>query len=417
MPKKASQIENSIYRLFEITPIPIALSFPDGKLEYVNPAFNRLLGYSSGEIYADDVIITHHNDIKVNKVIRKSLTEHPFSPVQIEKRYKHKLGHTIYAQLNIVAQPNDEGAIKRYISQLVDLTKIKQSDAAEILLNNLVNQSGDAIYVIEPKFGQIVNCNQLAYRRLGYTKSELLKLKVTHLNPRLQPDGKWQKYCEKIKTNGSLIVESLHTRKDGTKFPIEANISFIKYNDTDYFLAIVRDIARRKKREQEALEYANLDPLTKLPNRSVLETKLKGMLSKAEKQQKLIAFLYIDIDNFKQINDNYGHAVGDDVLVGTANRLKHCVRKSDVVIRLGGDEFLMVMNGLESKTFLESIANKLLKEFNSPFHIQSQNIKVEASIGVSIYADNNTDVHTLIQLADEAMYQAKKKTGSSIYYI
>jgi len=141
------------------------------------------------------------------------------------------------------------------------------------------------------------------------------------------------------------------------------------------------------------------------------------MLSKAEKQQKLIAFLYIDIDNFKQINDNYGHAVGDDVLVGTANRLKHCVRKSDVVIRLGGDEFLMVMNGLESKTFLESIANKLLKEFNSPFHIQSQNIKVEASIGVSIYADNNTDVHTLIQLADEAMYQAKKKTGSSIYYI
>jgi len=175
MPRNTSKIENSIYRLFEITPIPIALSFPDGKLEYVNPAFNQLLGYSAEEVYADDIIITHHDDIQVNKIIRKSLKEDPFSPVQIEKRYKHKLGHTIYAQLNIVAQPNDEGGITRYISQLVDLTAIKQSDAAEILLNRLVNQSSDAIYVVEPKFGQIVNCNQLAYRRLGYTKSELLK--------------------------------------------------------------------------------------------------------------------------------------------------------------------------------------------------------------------------------------------------
>ncbi len=393
------------------------MSFPDGKLEYVNPAFNQLLGYSAEEIYADDVTITHRHDIKVNKIIRKSLKEHPFSPVQIEKRYIHKLGHTIYAQLNIVAQPNDDGSIKRYISQLVDLTKIKQSDAAEILLNNLVNQSGDAIYVMEPKFGQIVNCNQLAYRRLGYTKSELLKLTVANLNPRLKPDEKWQSYCEAVKVTGNLIVESFHTRKDGTEFPTETNISFIDYNGTGYFLAIVRDIARRKKREQEALEYANLDPLTKLPNRSVLETRLKEMLVKADRQHKLIAFLYIDLDKFKQINDNYGHAVGDGVLVGAANRLKNCVRKSDVVIRMGGDEFLVVMNGMKSKALLESVAKKLLGEFSSPFHIQSHNIKVEASIGVSVYSDHNTDVHTLIQLADEAMYQAKEKSGSSIYFI
>ncbi|OUR63325.1 hypothetical protein A9Q74_01180 [Colwellia sp. 39_35_sub15_T18] len=417
MPRNTSKIENSIYRLFEITPIPIALSFPDGKLEYVNPAFNQLLGYSAEEVYADDIIITHHDDIQVNKIIRKSLKEDPFSPVQIEKRYKHKLGHTIYAQLNIVAQPNDEGGITRYISQLVDLTAIKQSDAAEILLNRLVNQSSDAIYVVEPKFGQIVNCNQLAYRRLGYTKSELLKLTVVHINPRFQINSKWQKHCENIKVNGSLIVESQHTRKDGTTFPIEANISFIEYSDTGYLLAIVRDIARRKKREQEALEYANLDPLTKLPNRSVLETKLKEMLEKANEQDLLIAFLYVDLDNFKQINDSYGHTVGDDVLVDTANRLKLCVRSSDVVVRLGGDEFLVVMSGLKSKGLLESVASKLLSEFNSPFHIKCQNIKVEASIGVSIYSDNNTDVHTLIQLADEAMYQAKAKTGSSIYFI
>ncbi len=91
----------------------------------------------------------------------------------------------------------------------------------------------------------------------------------------------------------------------------------------------------------------------------------------------------------------------------TANRLKNCVRKSDIVTRLGGDEFLVVMQNLESKASVESMANKLLDEFNSPFIIELKKVKVEASVGVTIYFDKNTDLHTLIQLADEAMYQAK----------
>lgn len=186
-----AEIEYSIYRLFEITPTPIVLSYPDGKLEYVNPALKAMLGYQDDDIYEDNVVITYLDDIHLNKKIRQQLLEKPFTPIQIEKRYQHKLGHAIYTQLNIVAQANEQGIVKRYIAQLVDLTSIKKLDAAEILLNHLVNQSNDAIYVVDPKFGQFLNCNELAHRRLGYSKDELLKLSVADIRSDIERPEHW----------------------------------------------------------------------------------------------------------------------------------------------------------------------------------------------------------------------------------
>jgi len=417
MQEKAPQLEKSIYRLFEITPVPIALSFPDGKLEYVNPALKKMLGYEGDEIYSKEVTITHFDDIHVNKTIRNELTQNPFVPIQVEKRYKHKLGHTVFVQLNIVAQADNNKLIKRYISQLIDLTTIKKSDAAEILLNHLVNKSNDAIYVVEPEYGQILNCNQLAHQRLGYTKEELLKLSVSDINTTFESKAKWNEHSKRIRLKKNIVIESMHSRKDRTKLAIEASISFIEYNQTGYLLAIVRDISRRKQKELDALALANLDPLTKLPNRRSLEDKLKELLKKAKLKKTLIAFVFIDIDNFKLINDSYSHSVGDEVLVGTANRLKHCIRSSDIVTRMGGDEFLVVMSGVEGYSTLKLMAEKLKGEFNSPFKVQEQLIHVEASIGVSLYENNNGDAYSLIQLADEAMYEAKKQAGTSIYFI
>ncbi|KGJ87395.1 bifunctional diguanylate cyclase/phosphodiesterase [Colwellia psychrerythraea] len=417
MKEKELPLEKSLYRLFEITPVPIALSFPDGKLEYVNPALKRMLGYEGDEIYSNEVTITHLDDIHVNAGIRKKLTQNPFVPMQIEKRYQHKLGHTVFVQLNIVAQADNDNLIKRYISQLIDLTTIKKSDAAEILLNHLVNKSNDAIYVVEPEYGQILNCNQLAHQRLGYNKDELLKLSVSDLNSKFDIKAKWNEHSKQIKLAGNIVIESTHTRKDGTKLPIEASISFIEFNQTGYLLAIVRDISRRKQKELEALELANLDPLTKLPNRRILENKLDILFKKAKEKNTLIAFFFIDLDHFKLINDSHGHSVGDEILVGTANRLKHCIRGSDIVTRMGGDEFLVVISGVKEHSSIKVMADKLQEEFTSPFKVQAHLIAVKASIGVSVYSNNNGEAHTLIQLADEAMYEAKKELGTSIYYI
>ena len=125
---------------------------------------------------------------------------------------------------------------------------------------------------------------------------------------------------------------------------------------------------------------------------------------------------YMNLDNFKKINDSYGHGVGDAVLVGVANRLRKCVRKSDMIVRLGGDEFLIVSNGFKGEEQIESLADKILGEFGSPFTVGNNILKVDISIGISVNIDNNFDTETLIQCADEAMYVAKEKAGSARHY-
>ncbi|WP_440875017.1 diguanylate cyclase domain-containing protein [Thalassotalea sp. PLHSN55] len=416
MKSEYSQLEDSIYRLFEVTPVPMILSYPDGKFEYVNPALCKMLGYEGDSIYADEVIITHADDIEVNKEIRSHLKKAPFTPIKIEKRYKHKLGHTIYAQLNIVAQADPNGTIKRYVSQIIDLTAIKKSDAAEILLNQLVNQSNDAIYVIDGKFGRILNCNDLAFTRLGYTKAELLSMKVSDINHNFDDQQRWQTHVERMKKVGNILIESSHTRKDGTEFPIEVNVSIQEYNNASYLLAIARDISKRKQKEIETYQRLNLDPLTNLPNRRVLNEKLKRLEQEKQRKKCYTAFVYIDLDNFKQLNDTHGHTVGDSVLVQTAKRLKNCIRESDIISRLGGDEFLVVMCNLDSQHLVKRMATKLEQEFNSPYKIQKKLLTVEASIGVAVHFEGDLSTKTQIQLADKAMYKAKEQAGLSIYY-
>lgn len=416
MSKDTDALESSIYRLFEFAPTPTILSFPDGSLEYVNPAIEQLLGYEKDEIFANDVIITHPDDLTANQTIRHSLQASPFTPIRIEKRYLHKNGHTIHGLLVMVAQPDEHGVVKRYIAQITDLTSVKQAKAAELLLYHLVKDSSDAIYVIDPLSGQILNANTLAHERLGYSKDELLCLTVPDINPNFSNSIKWQDLIRLVKFKEKFVVESSHVKKNGDILPVETSISYSNYNDQDYILAVVRDITERKVKESEIILTSNLDPLTKLPNRRILENKMGEILFKANVKNTKVAFLYLDLDGFKQINDTHGHAVGDGILKGAAGRLTRSVRKSDMIVRLGGDEFLILLQGVKSQDIVDNIANKIVNEFNSPFKVDDLLLKVSASIGVAIYPEQSLDATDLINFADKAMYQAKKLKGPSIHF-
>ena len=410
------KLEKSIYRLFEITPTPTILSFPDGKLEYVNPAFEDLLGYRHDEVFADDVIITHPDDLETSEFIRASLRADPFTPVKIEKKYLHKDGHTVYCLLTMVAQPNEDGSVRRYIAQLMDLSPVKKAEATEVLLNHLVELSSDAIYVIEPESGQILNCNHLAYRRLGYTRQELLSLTFGDICQDFAEPDAWQRHVEELKRHPTLVIESEHTCKTGERLPIEASVNATEFKDKGYFLAVARDITERKQKESRVLELVNLDPLTRLPNRRELDRKLHEINASAHGGKTLTAVIYLDVDNFKSINDSYGHAIGDAVLVGVADRLRKNVRKSDLVVRIGGDEFLIVINGFDGEQQIVAMADKILDEFASPLALGDNLVRVSISIGICVNIDNDLDTQSLIQCADRAMYIAKKKDGSARHY-
>ncbi|MFC0118237.1 diguanylate cyclase domain-containing protein [Pseudoalteromonas xiamenensis] len=402
----------SLYRLFEITPVPVVLSYPDGQLEYANPAMKNLLGYPGDEMFDRDVIITHEDDVALNNTLRRQLDKSPLEAVQLNKRYRHKNGHVIYAQLNVIAQPDNQGNIVRYISQIIDLTSEKKTDAAEIVLNLFFEKSKDAVYIVEPSTGHILFANRSAYEKLGYTKEELLQKTVPDINPTYHSSGKWQNKVETLKKQDAQVYESVLLQKDGNIIPTEVSVSYAEVNGRDYLLSIVRDITQRKALEQQKEVLVNTDPLTGLFNRRFLVHKLEALFDDVTSPNELIGFIYVDLDNFKYINDNFGHVSGDKVLIEVSSRLSAVTRNTDLVARLGGDEFLVVLTNLSDKNDIQKIAEKIASEVTKPIG----SLTIEASFGVAVSPTDGNEPTELIANADRAMYQAKKEKGLSICY-
>jgi len=159
----------------------------------------------------------------------------------------------------------------------------------------------------------------------------------------------------------------------------------------------------------EATRSAELDPLTQLPNRIRLLDRFGQGAALAKRHGGRMAFLFIDLDEFKQINDNLGHAVGDQALILAAKRLASAVRDADTVSRHGGDEFLVLLTEVSQRSDAVLIAGKLLAALASPIHLGDQELRLNASIGISIYPDDGEEVKTLIHLADAAMYRVKRR--------
>lgn len=150
------------------------------------------------------------------------------------------------------------------------------------------------------------------------------------------------------------------------------------------------------------------DCLTKLPNRTLLGEQLNLAISYAQRNAELLAVLFLDLDEFKQVNDNYGHPYGDELLRGVSERLQSCIRKSDLLSRLGGDEFIIVLSQIKTKQDVSIIAEKVIRAFEQPFEIYDQAVYISISIGISLYPSDTRDPEDLIKKADIAMYRRKK---------
>lgn len=181
--------------------------------------------------------------------------------------------------------------------------------------------------------------------------------------------------------------------------------------DTSEILCISRNIADRKRMEERLYELARTDHLTSLPNRFLLEERFAGALAQARREGSLIAMLLIDIDRFKNINDTLGHGMGDALLRLAASKLKSCIRECDTLSRWGGDEFVLLLPGVQDVDTAVAIANRCLAVLKLPFRIDGEDLHVSASIGVSTSPDASADAETMLRNADTAMYKAKSRGG------
>ena len=180
--------------------------------------------------------------------------------------------------------------------------------------------------------------------------------------------------------------------------------------------AAIRDISERKAAEAILIEQAHKDELTGLPNRIVFYELAEHALSIAQRNKTRLAILYIDLDEFKPINDTYGHGVGDTVLKTTANRIAACIRKSDSVFRIGGDEFIVLLEGQVDDEGVSSLAENIIQSVSNSMMINGDSCQIGASIGVAFYPDDGVDIDVLTKKADKAMYTVKHSGRNNVAF-
>ena len=219
----------------------------------------------------------------------------------------------------------------------------------------------------------------------------------------LQKQGEWQ---------GEISL----VHREGHTLPcrLVVNSVFNREKTLNHYVCLLFDISHLKESERKLYDLAHHDPLTTLPNRLLLEQQLSQALSRARRHQSCVAVLFLDLDNFKFINDALGHAAGDKLLCRVANTLRDAIREEDMVARIGGDEFIVIATDVRQPLDVAAIAQHLLDNINRRITIDDREIQVSASLGVAVYPRDGDDVATLIRNADSAMYRAKA-TGRKNY--
>ncbi len=211
-------------------------------------------------------------------------------------------------------------------------------------------------------------------------------------------------------------ISILTVTEEKLAIDLRVNCIYNAQNEPTHYIATLTDITYRKDTEQALKRLANYDNLTGLPNRSLMMVQLNKALDQAERTQQQMAIMFVDLDHFKNINDSLGHTIGDELLVAVSERLKKCVRKSDTIARIGGDEFTIGILGFDNTSHVTELAEKILRKMSKPFQLENHELIITPSIGISIYNGNKTDIETLLMQADTAMYQAKRKGRNNYRY-
>ncbi len=264
--------------------------------------------------------------------------------------------------------------------------------------------------------GKILDCNSAFARILGYPSREEV-LKVTALDLYADP-GDRESFLARLAQQRVLVnFEICLKRRDGSPVWVLANESLIEEPGAEAVMdGSLIDITDRKRAEQQRWHQANHDALTDLPNRILFNDRLSLAILHAQRRRQALVVMFLDLDHFKRVNDTLGHSAGDELLVKVADRLRRCIRQDDTVARVGGDEFLLLLNGITREADAAAMARKILAILAEPFLVQKRELFVEASIGIGMYPGDGADAETLVTNVDTAMYRAKETGRNSFQF-
>lgn len=270
----------------------------------------------------------------------------------------------------------------------------------------------EAICVVD-KEGTFIYVSTGCERIFGYTPEEMVGRKMISM---VHPDDRERtlKIASEIMDGDYKIdFENRYIRKDGSVVDILWSAQWSAVDQVR--VAVARDVTHSKQTLERLQRIAFFDPLTELPNRQLFRDRLQMAISRARREQGTLAVLFLDLDKFKQVNDVFGHMIGDKLLIDVAHRLQHQVRETDTVARFGGDEFVLLLDSVDTPQQARTIAEKIGHALRQPFTVKHQRLPMPASIGLALYPTHGDSVDGLLQAADNAMYRAKKAGGNQIH--
>ncbi len=283
------------------------------------------------------------------------------------------------------------------------------------LMAEVFEHALEGIIILDEQ-GTIIDTNPSFTKLTGYTTHEALGKDTRFLETNETGLTSYAEIQEIVSTEGAWEGEVWCRRKDDDNAVFWLSLSTMRNNDeqTTGFIAIFHDISELKTQAALIQHQALHDPLTELPNRVLLKDRMDVAISHASRSAEKLAVIFLDLDNFKTINDSLGHDHGDILLQNVATRLLKLVRPGDTVCRMGGDEFVVLVDNLEAKDGVRTVAKRIQKELNSVFPVKGRNLFISSSIGIAFFPDDGSDSDTLIKHADLAMYQAKGKGKNTI---
>ena len=319
------------------------------------------------------------------------------------------MGVTTLSTLLFAASLNE----RRQTQQLLNQHHRNKANSLGEILERSINE----IYTFDTQTLRFINVNQGARDNIGYTMEELHQLTPADIKPEISHES----FMEMIdplldgKTQ-HLRFETVHGRKDGSRYPVEVNLRLSSAGTEQIFVATILDITERHVTQEKLDHIAHHDALTDLPNRLLFSDRLEHALQHQQRARRQLALIFMDLDGFKRINDTLGHPAGDELLQQVAHRLLLNARLYDTIARLGGDEFTIIIEDLDAKSNVPEIAQRILESLAFPFHVYGQEVFLSASLGISMYPQDGNDVTALMKHADIAMFQAKKDGGNKFQF-
>lgn len=300
----------------------------------------------------------------------------------------------------------------RYEAQHLKLALRQQ---ALIQHYDFLSKYANNIILLMDDVGNIVEANDRAEVAYGCSRIDLIGQNIRHLLAPLKL-ADFEVRWNQLKKEQSLIFETAHLHQDGSLFPVEVSARLIKAEGELFIQCIIRDITEKKRSEELIWQQANFDQITGLANRRMFMEALHHEIRKASRTSVPMALMFLDLDKFKEVNDTLGHAVGDLLLQQVAERLKTCVRETDIVARLGGDEFTVILSGLVNFRSVKRVAKNILREMARPFALEKNVVHVSSSMGITFFPEDAGNADALLKNADQAMYAAKKAGGNCYHY-